>query len=115
MPAGDFVAAMSLLGLHLLFYLSLTLMLGALFDGRGAVLGIPLGLLLGAQLFLMVAPWLSEIMPWALVIPPNGPDSLAILTMLGKPLPTVTPILATAAWVVVFVFVAMWRFGREEF
>jgi ABC-2 type transport system permease protein len=115
LPVGDFVAAMNLLGLHLLFYLSLTLMLGALFDGRGAVLGIPLGLLLGAQLFLMAAPWLAEIMPWVLVIPPNGPDSLATLAMRGQPLPTITPIIATAAWVVIFVVVAMWRFGREEF
>jgi len=115
LPVGHFVTAISLLGLHLLFYLSLTLMLGTLFDGRGAVLGIPLGLVLGAQLFLMAAPWLAEIMPWVLVIPPNGPDSLATLAMAGQPLPTVTPIIATVAWIVVFVVVSVWRFGREEF
>jgi ABC-2 type transport system permease protein len=115
LPLGNFVVAMSLVGLHLLFYLSLTLMLGALFNGRAAVLGIPLGLVLGVQLFLMIAPWLVEIMPWVLVIPPGGPDSLATLAMRGQPLPTVTPIIATAVWIVIFVVVAIWRFGREEF
>ena len=115
LSVSNFVAALSLQSLHMLFYLSLTLMLGTLFDGRGAVLGIPLGLLLGAQLFLLVVPSLAEIMPWVLAIPPNGPDSLATLAMRGQPLPTITPIIATAGWIIVFVVVSVWRFGREEF
>jgi hypothetical protein len=35
--------------------------------------------------------------------------------MLGQPLSSATPILATAVWSIVFVGIALWRFGREEF
>jgi hypothetical protein len=59
---------------------------------------------------------LGQIMPWTIVIP-SGPGSLALAhtAMLGQALPTVTPIIATLLWIVVFIGVALWRFGREEF
>jgi ABC-2 type transport system permease protein len=115
-PLGPFASGIALLGLHLLFYIALTLMLGTLFDGRGPVLGIPLALLFGAQMLMGLAPWLSQIMPWTIIIP-AGQNSLALamLTMQGQPLPTMTPIYATAIWIVIFVGVALWRFAREEF
>jgi ABC-2 type transport system permease protein len=111
-----FVAALGLMALHLLFYLTLTLMLGTLFNERGAVLGIPIGLLFGAQFLMQLAPALASIMPWTLVVPSAGGSlALAHLVMLGQPLPTVTPIIATMLWIVIFVGVALWRFGQEEF
>jgi ABC-2 type transport system permease protein len=115
-PLVPFASGMALLGLHLLFYIALTLMLGTLFDGRGPVLGIPLALLFGAQMLMGLAPWLSQIMPWTIIIP-AGQNSLALamLAMQGQPLPTTTPIYATAIWIVIFVGVALWRFAREEF
>jgi ABC-2 type transport system permease protein len=115
-PLIPFTSGIGLLGLNLLFYIALTLMLGTLFDGRGAVLGIPLALLFGAQMLMGLAPWLSQIMPWTIIIP-AGQNSLALamLAMQGQPLPTTTPIYATAIWIVIFVGVALWRFGREEF
>lgn len=111
-----FIAGLGLMALHLLFYLTLTLMLGTLFNERGPVIGIPLGLLFGAQIIMGVAPALAQIMPWQIVMPTgNTPDALAVMVMLGQPLPTTTPIIATAIWVVVFVAVSVWRFQREEF
>jgi len=110
-----FVAGLALLGLHLIFYLTLTLMLGTLFNERAAVLGIPIGLLFGAQFLMQVAPALTQIMPWAIIIPAGGGSALAHMAMLGQPLQTVTPIIATIVWIVIFVSVALWRFGREEF
>ena len=41
--------------------------------------------------------------------------ALAAYLVAGQPLPTVMPIIATAAWCVLFVLVGMWRFRREEF
>jgi hypothetical protein len=41
--------------------------------------------------------------------------ALAMLAMQGQPLTSVTPIIATATWIIIFVAVAVWRFGREEF
>lgn len=110
LPAGPFLAGLGPLILNLFFYLTLTLMLGALANSRGAVIGIPLVLILLPDLFLMLAPWLNAIMPWPL------PDMAAALA-LQKPLPAgsaLAPVLATAAWSVIFMVVAVWRFQREE-
>ncbi len=113
----NFLAALGLVYLNLLFYLTLTLMLGALFAGRGPVLGIGFGLLFGYQLFVGLANGiLSYLGPWALVVQtPITPEPLSVLVATGQPLPTVVPILLTALWCVVFTAVAVWRFGREEF
>jgi len=112
---GQTPAALPFLGgwlvmvLHLLFYLAFTLMLGTLFDTRGPVAGIGLGFLFGGQIVPNFAPeWLTLIFPWKL-------SELA--PALGGALPPVWPIpvIATAIWTVVFIGVALWRFGREEF
>jgi ABC-2 type transport system permease protein len=111
---GPFAFGVALLSLHLLFYLTLTLMLGTLFNDRGPVIGIPIGVLFGAM-FLM--PYLGDavlFMPW-LIIPSGGHLGLATEMMMGQPLATATPILATIVWIIVFVAVALWRFQREEF
>jgi ABC-2 type transport system permease protein len=111
-----FLAGLGLLALHLMFYLTLTLMLGTIFKDRGAVMGITIGLLFGAQFVAQFAPFLVNIMPWLIAMPLGTyPFSFAQLVMNGQPLPTVTPIISTAVLCVVFVGVALWRFQREEF
>jgi ABC-2 type transport system permease protein len=114
--ATGFVIGVGLVALNLVFYLTLTLMLGTLFKERGPVIGIPLALLFGAQMLQSLAPWLNEIMPWALVIPKGQTDmALAMQAMLNQPLSTTTPIIATALWSMLFIAIAIWRFHREEF
>jgi ABC-2 type transport system permease protein len=117
LPIGSFLGALGLLFLNLMFYLTLVLMLGTLFTKRGGVLGIPLAILLGYQLLVGVAPFTAEIMPWALTMPlgQTAGSSLALALALGQPLPSLTPIIATAVWCVVFTAVAVWRFNRDEF
>jgi ABC-type transport system involved in multi-copper enzyme maturation permease subunit len=105
---------MALLGLHMLFYLSLTLMLGTLFSDRGPVIGIPIGFLFAAMFIMGYLGDLAYITPW-MIIPSGSFQGLAIEAMLGQPLSSATPILATAVWSIVFVGIALWRFGREEF
>jgi ABC-type transport system involved in multi-copper enzyme maturation permease subunit len=117
----NFAGAMGLVYLNLLFYLTLALMLATLFSGRGPVLGITLTLLLtGPMQFIAVpmqkyTPWLTKIMPWRLLMPFGNNSPLAGYLILDVPLPTVTPIIATALWCVLFVVVAICRFRREEF
>ena len=107
--ALPFVAGLGLLELVYLFYLTLCLMLGTLFTQRGALLGIAVGLLLGAGL---VGALVSQVEQ---VIPDMLPRVGSILAA-GAPLPgtAVLPILATAGWSLVFLGVALWRFGRLE-
>ena len=57
------------------------------------------------------APWLLKVMPWSLLLPFGFGDKspLAGCLMLGAPLPTVAPIIATVIWCVLFVGVTFWR------
>ena len=115
-PVG-FAGAMGLVALHTLFYLTLALMLATLFNGRGPVLGISLGILLSGLMILFFANTpglLLAILPWRLVMP-LGQGPLVGYLALGAPLPTVTPIIATAVWCLLFTGVAIWRIRREEF
>ena len=117
---SGYAAGMGLVYLNLLFYLTLALMLATLFNGRGPGLGIALlnfmiWLPFLAEPIMKYAPWLLKVIPWNLLMPFGANSPLAGYLMLEAPLPTVTPIIATAAWCVLFVGVALWRFRRDEF
>ncbi|MBZ0287791.1 MAG: ABC transporter permease [Anaerolineae bacterium] len=113
---GNWIMGTLLLALHLLFYLTLTLMLGTFFDGRGGVIGIPMAILFLYQFVLGFAPQVGQIMPWLIVYPPGQTDgSLVQQALLGQPITMPLPIIATAVWCILFVVVAVWRFRREEF
>jgi ABC-2 type transport system permease protein len=106
-----FLGAWMVMFLNLQFYLALTLMLGTLFNARGAVAGIGLGFLFSGSFLSLVLPaWIASLFPWAL-------QSLASAMALGKPLPAgwQVPIVATVLWIPVFIAIALWRFHREEF
>ncbi|MGB7873457.1 MAG: ABC transporter permease subunit, partial [Anaerolineales bacterium] len=64
----NFMMGMAVIWLYQLFFLTLTLMLGVLFDGRGAVIGIPLALAFGSQMLLAVVPALNFVLPWRLAV-----------------------------------------------
>jgi ABC-type transport system involved in multi-copper enzyme maturation permease subunit len=116
-PLPGFVGMLGLAYLNLLFYMTLAMMLTTLFQGRGPVLGITIFLAWGY----MITPLgvlLSDIMPWRLIcdLGKNGAlSSLGKYLWQGFPLPTVIPIIVTAAWCVLFIGVALWRFRQEEF
>lgn len=118
LSVANFIGGLGLTYLNLLFYFTLTLMLGTFFAGRGSVIGIALALLLGYQLLLGVAPGLALIGPWALVMNILGGMPLSATVALGLPLPSadaVLPIIGTAVWCITFAGIAIWRFQREEF
>jgi len=112
----NFLAALGLFFLHQLFYLALSYMLGALLRSRGAVLGIPLVFIFTYQMHAALG-WFGKILPWGLIMgPPEAMNSsLAALVAQGLPLPTVAPIIGTAALSLAFVLITIWRFSREEF
>src|SRR5512136_2332641 len=125
-PADGYFTPLSIAGvmgldyLNLLFYLTLALMLATFFNGRGPVLGISLVLAWGGPLpfisapILKYAPWLYDVLPWKLLIDFEHNQQLAVYLANGQPLPTVTPIIATALWCLLFTGIAVWRISREE-
>jgi len=112
-----FTAALGLVYLNLIFYLTLVLMLATLFKGRGPVVGIPL-ILVWVWLITPLGVLLADVMPWRLLkdlgknaaLPALGGDLWQ-----GVPLTTVTPIIFTGVWCVLFVGISIWRFRGEDF
>lgn len=105
-----------LLWLHLLFFLSLTLMLGTLFDRWGAVIAIPLAFLFGQQYIAGLIPALAKVLPWALAVQfPGSEQSLVGMIMQGQQPPSYAPLYFVIICIVIFIAVAFWAFDRQEF
>ncbi len=100
-----FAAALGLMSLYLLFFLTFTVLLGTIFRSRGPVLGIAFGLLIGGAL----ADGLTTLLP-------SGLPGVAIAVAGGHTLPAWwwLTILLVVAYTIAAVGVALWRFGREE-
>ena len=110
-PLAPFLPAVGIMALHTFFYLTLTLMLGTIFNNRGPILGIALGFLLGGGLLGSLFEPLFYITPWML-------PKIALLTASAQAIPVepgIAPLIATALWSVVFIFVALAKFEKMEF
>jgi ABC-2 type transport system permease protein len=107
-PLRGFLLSEGIVALHLLFYVTLTLLLGVLFSSRPPLLGVALGSLLGGSL--IPIPEIVQFTPWKL-------GEAALLPALGQPLPpvAVTMLVSTAVWSLLFIIVAVWQFNRMEF
>jgi len=110
-----YLVMLALLSLYLLFYLALTLMLGAFFDTRGPVLGIAVAVAIGSML--SIGNLFAGFLPWIVVLLPEAIPGILTLLVQGEPLPEVWPIPITliSVYVLLFVALAIWRFNREEF
>jgi ABC-2 type transport system permease protein len=111
---GRFALGTLVPALNLLFYLTLTLMLGTLFDSAGPVIAIPLAFAFGQQLIAGI-PGLASVLPWALVVGAGDSDTSvtgAIIT--GQPVPAAAALATTAVACAVFVTVAFWKWRRTE-
>src|SRR5688500_4527226 len=98
-----------MLGLHLIFYLCLSLMLGTMVEGRGPVIAVPVSVLFLQQMLNGVVGPVRLVLPWTLI-------ELAQPIMLRQPLPAswILPVVATVVWSIGCIALAIWRFGREE-
>jgi ABC-type transport system involved in multi-copper enzyme maturation permease subunit len=110
-----FLAALGIIFLSHLFFLTLALMLGAFFNARGAVIGIALALLFLQQYLIEMLPALQIVLPLTLVVPLNNQNyAIVPAILLGQPIQSYLPIVIVAAECILFVLVAVWRFNREE-
>jgi len=115
LPLGPFLINLGLLSLYLLFYLALTLMLGTMFDSRGPVQGIAIGVAIFSMLG--IGQSLSGFLPWIVFVLPEIIPSLASALVQGESIPPVwpVPIIAMSLYIVLFVALAIRRFDREDF
>jgi ABC-2 type transport system permease protein len=115
-PVLPYLGALGILYLDVMFYFLLSIMFSAASNSRGAAIGIPMAVLFGYQFIVGLAPWTLEIMPWGLTSAGRGGsgNSAAAAIVLGQSY-SVLPIVATLAWCVLFVVIAVWKFNRDEF
>ena len=116
-PLG-LLEAMGVIFLSHFFFLTLTLMLGTLFNSRGPVIGIPLAILFLQQNIISLIPALRFVLPWNLIVPlPNSNALVLSLMSIYTPVQSdqmVLP-LVILAQCILFILVGLWRFSREEF
>ncbi len=110
LPLGPYLIATLVAALGSLFYLALAILLGVLYDRRGPVLGICLGILLGGSVAMNLLPSLAAVLPLAL-------QNISTALALSTPLPTlfIIEIGVTILWIIVFVLVSLLRFEKIEF
>ncbi len=113
-PLLRYAAMIGLVFLDLLFFLTLSIMLGTIFNSRGALIGIPLIVVFSYMIIPNIPAWLIAIMPWNLLDNFSQP-ALALSVVQGQPVQSFAPLVATTLWCIGFIGVAIWRFEREEF
>ena len=111
-PFAALVRGLLLHGFHLLFWLTLSLMLGSFFRGRGAVMGIPIVLLAFQDL---IAEFDRIYLPGIEMWLPKRIEEIATQVTVGGPVYSTVPLFAIGLQIVLFTLVAFWRFKREEF
>lgn len=112
-----FIATMGIIFLSLMFYLTLTLMLGSFFKSRAPVIGIPLGVLFLQQYLIGLLPDLSYVLPWSLFSSTGNSNMNPIVPALltGQPIDSYILLIAVVLESILFTLIAVWRFNREEF
>jgi ABC-2 type transport system permease protein len=110
LPILPFVAGAGVIMLALIFYLSLVILLGVLFESRGPLLAIGFGVMLGGLFVSSNLPQIGYVLPLSM-------DKISLMVALGVPLSggDASQVLSCAALSIVFTLVALWRFQHKEF
>ena len=107
LPVLPFAAAMLLFTLNLLFYLGVTLLLGARLNSRTPVIAIPLAFL-AFQQNLAAIPVFGELLPWSLL-------EQGARLMLGQGVDSVVPLIGVPLLTALCVVAGVRQLEREEF
>jgi ABC-2 type transport system permease protein len=109
-PILPLLAGIGTAALTLIFYTSLVILLGVLFEQRGPVLGIAFGLMFGGMIAAQMVPQIGYILPVSM-------DGIALALSQGQALPAmaVSQLIMTAVWSFLFMAAALLRFRQAEF
>lgn len=110
LPVLPLLGGVGVVSLVLVFYASLVILLGVLFEQRGPVLGIAFAVMFGGMIVAQFVPPLSYILP-------IQTDQVALAMVMGQTLPPVaiSQLVLTAVWSILFITLAVVRFKRIEF
>ncbi len=110
-----FVAVVAVLSLNMLFFLSLTLMMGSFQRNSSIVIGVPIGIYLLQQILVNFSSFLTDIAPWGLTNPLNdGTPSIVVSFMLGIPPFSILPVIGTALYIIILVLLTIKIMQNQE-
>ena len=116
LPIPGFLAGLGVHIVNILFYMTLALLMGVVFQHIGPIIGIPVAFL-AAQYFLMsFFPSVVPYLPWTLAIPANNAQfpSISMELMSGMKVWTVTPIYMSLLYAAVFMVISIRIFEKQE-
>lgn len=108
-PPLLFLGGFAILALGMFFYLSLSLFLGTVFQGRGPLAGCVFGFMVAGFMVAQYAPWATALFPWLFF-----QSGFYLVTEGYLPVHGIISIPATLLWSVLFVYLALRRFERAE-
>jgi ABC-2 type transport system permease protein len=108
-PPLPFAGGLAILALGLLFYLSLSLLLGTVFESRGPLAGTVFGFMVAGFMIANYAPWLTAAFPWLFF-----QSGFNLVAQQQIPAYNLISIPATGLWTVLFVLLTLRRFERTE-
>jgi len=112
----NFLAGVAVLAVSMLFWLTLTLVSGTLFDSVGGVIAVPLATYFAMWLIPGVFTPLVYISPVILTVGSGDEySSVAASLMNGQAPFSWIPLIVAIVLSAVFIGVAIWRFNRQEF
>jgi ABC-2 type transport system permease protein len=116
LPPLGFLAGLLIFVLHVLFWLTLTLMMGTFFESTGGVIAVPIALYFALWFVPSIVPNLLYADPLVLTFSePEVMQPIGAALMSGTPVETWLPVIVTGILCVVFTGVSIWRFNRQEF
>ena len=111
-----FLAGLLVLCINLTFFLTLSLMLGTLFDNGGPVIAIPLAIHFGQQLFIGLLGSAAIFLPWAMLLPVGGMEhSVVSALMTESPVQSWIPVILVFVLTWAFFLISVNRFSKQEF
>jgi ABC-2 type transport system permease protein len=109
-PILPFLGGFGILALGMLFYLTLSLLLGSIFGSRGPVAALVFGFFVGGVMLSQYAEWMTAAFPWLFW------ESAYYLVAEAREVPAIgfSAIILTAVWCAVLTAAALWTFERSE-
>ena len=109
LPLLPFLAGAGVIFLPLFFYISLVILLGAVFESRGPVMGIAFGVMFGGMLLKNYIPQILYFLPLAM----EG-TALAVTQRMPLQPMLIGEMISTITLSILFILVALWLFQRTE-
>jgi ABC-2 type transport system permease protein len=116
LPPLSFLVGLLMMVLHTFFWMTLVLMMGTFSESSTAVIAVPMALYFALWFGSGSVPGLIYVSPLLLTFSPDETmNALAASFMIGEPIFSWLPLIATVVFCAIFITVAIRRFNRQEF